>query len=408
MSQSGSSAGPAMPNKQRLGNTPNSQLQDLSTNEQSRIYQRANENLIIQTKYIEDNLSSIGTIRNKLDPNSLEKIDEKDRDSIPILTSQYCSSDTVKDDDGARECLDQYKEMKVARLREIRQGLISNDDAQASLKEDLVSAKTKTGGLSKRAPVYKADIKQRVFPEIPKYIDMEKDFAARPKEQPNIRRDAQEAMELAKQVLKKPDPADFPKFSEELIDPNNPSGGTFHTIARGKDGKPEVDTEAFQAALKLYNEKILKLRGKASEQTLKNTIAERILNAQKVQRETLSRDHTLNAAVGASSIVPGKEMACESLPLGPRRDYCEARIFVVQYFNGEAESQKKELKDSKDKKIGSNGARIPASGPAKNPGTEAYELKVSKPATDGKNEVDSSLYMEPSYIDSVIENQYKD
>ncbi len=134
-SQSGSSAETAGP-KKRPGSNPNAQLQDLSTNEQARIYQRANENLITQTVYLEQNLESVKELRDKLDGDSPNGLTDDDKLKIPVVTSQFCSSDIVDTKEGARACLDQFRELRVAQLRELQEGIVKNDDSQARLQNE--------------------------------------------------------------------------------------------------------------------------------------------------------------------------------------------------------------------------------------------------------------------------------
>lgn len=409
-SQDGSSAAPSHISTNPVSKVPTNQAQDLSTNEQARLYQRANENLITQTVYIQQNLQSVGDVVNEIGPdkNSSNKDPDTDQQQrIATVTSQYCSADTASTLTGARECLEQYKEMKVAQLRELQQGLVHNDDAQARLRNDLKSAKNKgAGGASNRAPVYGANIKARVFPEIPKYVDMQKDFAARPKVLPDKRFLRSQAEQIAARMLTPPKKEDFVKVSEALIDPNNPQAGTFHQILTGSDGKPLIDMEAFNKAQQTFA-LMLKAQGSASDspnakQDRIKEIADRIMSAQETQELAVRNGNNMNAGVGSDPNLKVPQ-ACGSLSAGPRQDYCYARDLVVRFFNGEDPSQ--QVSQNKNTLTKAANRTPTAVTQSKGSGTEDYELKASKPSPNGKNETEN-LYMEPSYIDDVINAQY--
>jgi hypothetical protein len=297
--------------------------------------------------------------------------------------------------------------MRISQLRDLKQGLVQNDDAQAKLRNELRSAKSKSGGPAGHAPIYSSNIKQRVFPEIPKYVDMQKDFAGRGNTVPDKKFLRSEAEKIAARMLTPPKEEDFVKVSEALIDPDNPKGGTFHQILTGKDGKPVLDGEAFKQAQEVYK-RMLKAQAsdpnalKPMPQRVKE-IADRIMQAQETQADLLKKNHnSLDAVVGTPGSPKGPQ-ACGDLPVGPRRDYCEARDIVVRYFNGEDPSQQTAVNKNTVKNAVN---RAPtAVKRSKGAGTEDYELKASKPSANGKDE-NESLYMDPSDIDSVINQQY--
>ncbi len=235
-------------------------------------------------------------------------------------------------------------------------------------------------------------------------MDLRNDFASQAKVIPDKGVLRSEAVRIAKSMLAPPKREDFVEVTESLIDPNNPSGGTFHQIVTDKDGKPKLKREAYEQALKVY-EHMKKLRQSGDPDPVK-TIADRIENAQKEQLKTLSKNNSMDAAVGTGSSEFKNSQACGDLPEGPRKDYCIARTYVVTYFNGEAPGQKKE--SSGKKQIANSTDRNPAAKKdtwdSKNL-KEDYELKAGKAAKEGKNETEN-LYMESSYIDDVIQSQY--
>jgi hypothetical protein len=284
---------------------------------------------------------------------------------------------------------------------------VQNDDAQARLRNELQSAKNKTAG-SSRAPIYGANIKQRVFPEIPKYIDMQKDFAGRPKLIPDKMFLKSQAESIAKRMLTPPNREDFVKVTEALIDPNNPQGGTFHQIVTSRDGKPVIDEAAFQQAKAVYDraqlavQKLNQSQGVNDPNPIK-TIADRIMNAQVTQTVAVGRSNSMDAAVGVQPNSLKGPQECGNLPTGPRQDYCYARDLVVRFFNGEDPSQ--QTAQNKNTLTSPTNRAPSAIKMSKGSGTEDYELKASKPSPTGKNETEN-LYMEPSYIDDVINAQY--
>jgi hypothetical protein len=394
------------------GAATGSQVQDLSTTEQARLYQRANENLITQTIYIEENLKTVGDVSALLGPNADPSATSSDVEEavrkIPTITSQYCDTSVLdKGDDNytsALRCLEQFREMRISQLRDLKQGLVQNDDAQAKLRMELRSAKNKSGGPSNRSPIYSANIKQRVFPEIPKYVDMQKDFAGRAKVIPDKRFLRSEAEKLAARMLTPPKREDFVKVSEALIDPENPKGGTFHQILTGRDGKPIVDEDAYNQAQKVYQSMLKAQAGDPNAPKLTpKEIADRIIQAQENQADLLKKgNNSLDAVVGTPGSPKGPQ-ACDALPVGPRQDYCRARDIVVRFFNGEDPSQ--QTAANKNTVKGAVNRAPTAVKKSKGSGTEDYELKASKPSQNGKDE-NESLYMDPSDIDTVINQQY--
>ncbi|MFL5814441.1 MAG: hypothetical protein ACJ763_12755 [Bdellovibrionia bacterium] len=391
------------------------QMQDLSTNEQARLYQRANENLITQTIYIEENLQTVGDVSALLGPNANSTASPSDVqdavNKIPTITSQYCDTSVLQEGGdnytSALRCLEQFREMRISQLRDLKQGLVQNDDAQAKLRNELRSAKNKSGGPSNHGPIYSSNVKQRVFPEIPKYVDMQKDLASRGNVIPDKKFLRSEAEKIAARMLTPPKREDFVKVSEALIDPDNPNGGTFHQILTGKDGKPVLDEDSFRAAEKVYKS-MLKAQSsdpnalKPMPERIKE-IADRIMKAQDEQAKLFKQNNnSLDAVVGTPNSPKGPQ-ACDALPVGPRQDYCRARDIVVRFFNGEDPSQQ----TAKNKNTVKNAVnRAPtAVKKSRGAGTEDYELKASKPSSNGKDE-NESLYMDPSDIDSVINQQY--
>jgi hypothetical protein len=417
VTQSGSSAVGTVPVR-RPAPSQSSIPQDTSTNEQARIYQRANENLITQTVYLEQNLAEVKDLRDKFnDPATYGDPSSDDKLNVQKVTSNFCNNPSGSDYTDTIRCMDQFREVRAQELRDLRVSLVHNDDALAKLRGEL-SASKKGSGSSNRAPVYQKSFKAQVFPKIPTFQDLSaNDFPEVIKQGYLPQLNHEEALKFAKRLMSPPDCSQFVETTDALVDPEDEGAGTFHQIVRDEKGNPKINEKACKQAQKVYAT-MQGLRTSANGQVNKSNdaepLAQQIMTAHRAllgdPSKHLPAPKSLSEAV-RSTADDQKPQLCDKLDAGPRRDYCYARNYVVLFFNGEAAMQQKKSKKDKGAQLQATGAqRIPSVlKQVKGYDSETHLLNAERSPADnskgGKEEVEN-LYMDPTYIDGVINSQY--
>jgi hypothetical protein len=388
-------------------------IDSLSSNEQAAVYQRANENLITQTIYIETNVRNIKDTVTGLKGDDSDKNDPTKpeiKEEISRSTSGFCVADDNTDKNAVIDCLDQYREMRLGQLRDLRQQITENGDTLAQLQQELGSKKKNA---PKRAPVYGSNIKSKMLPKVPTYQEFAKDYSSYAMKS-YLPLDKKKDIEaFIDRTLRKPKPEDYYKTLEEDVDPSNPDAGTYRHILVDNSGKKVIDREAYQKAMAAY-EKMLQVRaqeakdaGTAASGTpnFKTRLVEKILSL----RNGNPPAKTLSEALGNSnSLDDNKPQKCGEIDSGPRQDYCMARNLVVMYYNGEAPDQAAK-QNAKAQKVGETNQPNRRTASAQSEywqRPEDYKLKAETPNDDKNKETTESIYMPTSVIDQVLDNQF--
>lgn len=191
------------------------------------LYEKANENLGLQTKYMVHKLGALESLRSA--------------DDRANALRSFCL-----DNESAETCYKRYKKLQIYALKKIHSAMKQNYDAAAAVSNEKSSKEFlrsyAEGVVNGKAPEAKPQA-----PYVVTFEDLQNEYA-------KLRMLASNGyQQWADKIPFEPSPEDFVKFTEKPRDPENPAAGTFMVLERDKDGKIKIDKEAYQAALDKYH-----------------------------------------------------------------------------------------------------------------------------------------------------------
>lgn len=400
----------------------------LSSTEQKQAYERANEINELQVVYIQKSLDAVNPLVAQIPKDNSQAMPNDTNDPSVTLVSEiehstngFCKlSDNPQPSDYS-ECLQEYRAARLEQLRDLRSAIQKNQNNLASLLSVQKGVDGKRNTPFDRNPSFSSKVSSPLYPKIPSYLDLTRvadDLAAASRSNSIIGMGELRKSQVKQFVagaLAPPKPEDYLKTHKVYPDSDKPGAATIDVVEQDAEGRPILDSRAYQAALEQHNRMMAKL-GSGDKKTLQQKLEKKMLgymeaqegqkvSALKEKRNVLraqASDLPVDPAQDRTSVRPGK---CDNLDSQERYNYCLARSFITEYFNGEAP-------DSQGQPS-SGSARVLASTPgAKSKPTiqasEAYELSPSiknpDAAINGQKpkENTESLYMDTGYIDEVM------
>lgn len=256
------------------------QILDLPT--QDRWYERANENIALQTVYIDNRQRDVDQLLT-------EGHDSSGHDDVLRYaqqeTGEFCQD--VTEEDAATECLKQYQLVQKQYLQWLKDSLIQNQDSVGRLRTNVVVAPT--GGSSQHAAVASSGKKKRLLPVWQKTIPAGKALLLRapPSEltfdqmkgqlaglqAPTAAQRSQWLVDFQKPLNQ----SEFPLTERVLTNEGQATGPSMQLVIRDAKGKPVFDTKA-------YNEALGKFFGKGGQAAHNKYLAKRVSMIQKIHQ----------------------------------------------------------------------------------------------------------------------------
>lgn len=194
------------------------------------LYQKANENLGLQAKYMAQKLVELEGLG-----------DDSVRRSV---LGEFCFAN-----ESNSACYDRYKKLQIYALKKVHSAMVQNYDSAAKVSNQSGSKdfhRTYVEGQTNG----NAQKKEPQSPYVITWEDLQKEYAAlRDKGSRNFQ-------EFADKMPFKPSPEDFVKYEEKPRDPGNPAAGTILVISREKDGKIAIDEAKYKDALDRYEKRM--------------------------------------------------------------------------------------------------------------------------------------------------------
>jgi hypothetical protein len=192
------------------------------------LYNKANENIGLQVKYIFNKLFALYDATN---------------DQRAAALGAFCFQGEKIED-----CLNRYFRVQVYVLRKMQAAMVKNYESSTLVSNEKGSSKelihpSFVGIASKDSPK-----KDRQAPYVVTYEDLKREYE-------EIRKlGSNDYQKWAEHLPLKPSREDFAIFEEKLKDPTDPNRGHFLVVAHDEKGNVKYNKKAYEEALKKYNE----------------------------------------------------------------------------------------------------------------------------------------------------------